>query len=132
MKIITFVAMLAISLVVFLGLNAPGSVGGAMTFMLLFLIAALAVGVYDAWTARRGLVGWIVSIIAAPFGGMISASAGAFVLEIAMPLVASTGALDGSLMQTGGPLLYLTINAQMLFTLFGAWFAVGLVNKCQR
>lgn len=132
MKVITLLAMLAISLIVFLGLIPPGSVGGAMTFAMLFLIAALIVGIYDAVSARRGVLGWIVSIIVALIGGMIGAAAGAFVLELAMPLLASMGALDGSLMQTGGPLLYLSINAQMLFTLFGAWFAVGLVNKWRR
>jgi hypothetical protein len=129
MKIIAVLAMLAISGIVFMGLIPPGSVGGAMTFALLFLIAAFAVGLYDAWSARRGVLGWIVSIMVALIGGLIGAAAGAFVFELAMPLVAKMGSLDGSLMQTGGPLLYLLINAQMLFTLFGAWFAVGLVNK---
>lgn len=129
MKIIAVVAMLGLSLIVFLGLIPPGSVGGAMTFTLLFLIAALAVGIYDAVSARRGVLGWIVSLVVAFIGGLIGAAAGAFVLEMAMPLVASMGSLDGSLMRTGGPLLYLAINAQMLFTLFGAWLAVGLVNK---
>lgn len=129
MKIIAVLAMLVISLTVFLDLIPAGSVGGAMTFTLIFLIAALAVGVYDAWSARRGVLGWIVSLVVAFIGGLIGAAAGAFVMEMAMPLLASMGSLSGSLMQTGGPLLYLAINAQMLFTLFGAWFALGLVNK---
>jgi hypothetical protein len=129
MKIITLIAMLAISLIVFLGLIPQGSVGGAMSFMLLFLIAALIVGIYDAWSARRGVLGWIVSLVVALIGGLIGAAAGAFALEMAMPLLASMGSLSGSLMQTGGPLLYLSINAQMLFTLLGAWLALGLVNK---
>ncbi len=129
MKFITVVAMLSISAIVFLGLIPQESVGGAMTFALLFLIAALAVGLYDAWSARRGVLGWIVSILVAVIGGFIGAAAGAFAFELVMPLVAKMGSLDGSLMQSGGPLLYLLINAQMLFTLLGAWLAVGLVNK---
>ena len=129
MTIIAVVAMLALSAIVYFGLLPLGSVGSAMTLSLLFLIAALAVGVYDAWSARRGVLGWIVSILVALVGGMVGAAAGAFALELAMPLLASMGSLDGSLMQSGGPLLYLAINAQMLFTLFGAWLAVGLVNK---
>jgi hypothetical protein len=129
MKIIAVVAMLALSAIVYFGLLPLGSVGSAMTLSLLFLIAALAVGIYDAWSARRGVLGWIVSLVVALVGGMVGAAAGAFLLELAMPLLASMGSLDGSLMQSGGPLLYLAINAQMLFTLFGAWLAVGLVNK---
>lgn len=125
MKIIALMAMLAISLVVYLGLIPQGSVGGAMTFTMLFLIAALAVGVYDAWIARRGVLGWMVSILVALIGGLIGAAAGAFALELAFTLVPP----QGSLMQTRGPLPYLSLNAQMLFTLLGAWLAVGLVNK---
>ena len=125
MKIITLIAMLAISLIVFLGLIPQGSVGGAMSFMLLFLLAALAVGIYDAWSARRGLLGWIVSLVVALVGALIGAAAGAFALELAFTLIPP----QGSLMQTGGPLLYLSINAQMLFTLLGAWLALGLVNR---
>lgn len=125
MKIITLIAMLAISLIVFLGLIPQGSVGGAMSFMLLFLLAALAVGIYDAWSARRGVLGWIVSLVVALVGGLIGAAAGAFALELAFTLIPP----QGSLMQLGGPLLYLSINAQMLFTLLGAWLALGLVNR---
>lgn len=125
MKIIALLAMLALSLIVFFDLIPQGSVGGAMTFSLLFLIAALVVGVYDAWSARRGVLGWIVSILVALAGGLIGAAAGAFALELAFTLLPPQGAL----MKIGGPLLYLSINAQMLFTLFGAWLSVGLVNK---
>lgn len=129
MKIIALLAVACLSLVVFLDLIPAESVGGAMTFALLFLIAALVAGVYDAMTARRGVLGWIVSIVVAVIGGFIGASAGAFVMELAMPLLASIGSLQGSLMETRGPLLYIAVNAQMLFTLFGAWLALGLVNR---
>lgn len=125
MKIIAILSMLAVSLVVALDLIPKGSVGGAMTFALLFILASLIVGIYEAWGNGRGVLGWIVSIIVAGIGGMIGAAAGALVLETVLTLLAP----EGSLMQIGGPLLYLSVNAQMLFTLLGAWLGLGIVNK---
>lgn len=129
MKIIALIAMLTISLIVFLGLIPQGSVGGSMALAGLFLLAALAVGIYDAWSARRGVLGWIVSIGVAFIGGIVGAAAGAFILESAIVLLAPVA---GSFMQNAGPLLYLGINAQILFTLLGAWLGLGIVNKFRR
>lgn len=125
MKLIVPLSLLAVSLIVFFDLIPKGSVGGAMTFVLLFLTAALAVGFYEAWGNRRGVLGWIVSIVVAVIGGIVGAAGGAFVLETALTLLQP----EGSLMQTGGPLLYLGVNAQMLFTLLGAWLGLGIVNR---
>lgn len=126
MKIIAVVAMLGVSAIVALGLIPQGSVGGSMAIAGVFLIAALTVGIYEAWGNRRGVLGWIVSLIVAFIGGLIGAAAGAFLLESAIMLLAPVA---GSLMQNAGPLLYVGINAQMLVTLAGAWLALGIVNK---
>ena len=44
-----------------------------------YLVAALALGIHEAWTQKRGVLGWIVNIVvslvgafvAAPLGGMV-------------------------------------------------------------
>lgn len=125
MKLITLISILAISLVVFLDMIPRGSVGGAMTLFGLLILAALIVGLYDAWSNKRGVLGWIVSIIVAVVGGFLGAAAASVVLESVLTHLQP----EGPLMQTGGPLLYVSVNGQMLFTLAGAWLALALVNR---
>ncbi|MGD9785756.1 MAG: hypothetical protein AB7E80_14645 [Hyphomicrobiaceae bacterium] len=125
MKIIAVVALLAVTLLPMSGALPEASVGAAMTLTLLFLIAALAVGIFEAWSMRRGLLGWIVSIVAAVVGGFVGASIGAMILDISLTLLQP----EGPLMQTRHPLLYVSLNGQMLCTLAGAWIALWLVNR---
>ena len=50
-----------------------------MTIGFAYIAAALAVGIHEAWTQKRGVLGWIVNIVvsfvgafvAAPLGGMV-------------------------------------------------------------
>ena len=65
MKTIALIAVIAILLLEASGAIPQSSVGGPMTLALVFLIAALAVGIHDAWSNKRGVRGWVVSIAAA-------------------------------------------------------------------
>ncbi|MEQ1672399.1 MAG: hypothetical protein ABL893_16220 [Hyphomicrobium sp.] len=129
MKYITLIAMLGVTLIVASGGLPKGSVGGPMMLTLIFLCAALAAGLYEAWSARRGVVGWIVSVVVAFFGGLVGAFVGAMILESLLVLLLPFMKLEGSLMTTGGLPLYIDINAQMIFTMLGAWGALQLVNR---
>ena len=123
MVYIALVAVIGILLLQSTGSIPPASVGGSMTIGLAYLTAALAVGIHEAWTQRRGVLGWIVNIVvsfasalvAAPFGGMIIA------------ILLSDG--SRSLAASGGPRFSVALVGGMLVTLLGAWGALQIVNR---
>ena len=125
MKYIAPIAVIGILLLQLSGVVPQSSVGGPMTLALGFLVAAVAVGIQEAWSQKRGVLGWIVNVVVAFFGGIVGGLVGSMVLE-AIPALASFG---GSLAASGSLLLYILLAGHMLFVLFGAWFALRLVNK---
>lgn len=125
MKYLAPIAVIGILLLQLSGVVPQSSVGGPMTLALGFLVAAVAVGIQEAWSQERGVLGWIVNVVVAFFGGIVGGLVGSMVLE-AVPALAS---LAGSLASSGNVLLYVMLAAQMLFVLFGAWIALQLVNK---
>jgi hypothetical protein len=131
MKYITPIAVIGILLLQFSGAVPLASVGGPLTLALAFLVAALAVGVHEAWSRTRGVFGWIVSIFVAFLGGLVGASLGSSVLETILVLTATLTQVrvEGSLAASGHPLLYVLLAGQMLFTLFGAWIALAFANR---
>jgi hypothetical protein len=99
------------------------SVGGSMTIGFAFLAAALAVGVHEAWTKRRGFLGWIVNFVVSFMGAFVIAPLGGAIIAIALS--------DGSrsLAAAGGPRLTIALVGGMLVSLFGAWGALWIVNR---
>jgi hypothetical protein len=51
-----------------------------MTLALVFLIAAVTVGIHEAWSNKRGVRGWIVSIVASLAGAFVAAEIGGMVM----------------------------------------------------
>ena len=100
-------------------------VGGAMTLGLALLAAVPAVGIHEAWTKKRGVLGWIVNIVVSLVGAFLVAPLGGFVIVILLsPFVDRS-----SLAATGGPVLGVALAGQMLVVLLGAWGALQLVNR---
>jgi uncharacterized membrane protein YeaQ/YmgE (transglycosylase-associated protein family) len=81
MKIIVSVAVLAILLVQASGAVPNSSVGGPLTLAVVFFSAALAVAIHEAWTAWRGVVGWIVNIVVGYAGAFVAAELGNLLME---------------------------------------------------
>ena len=125
MRTITLLAVIAILLLEFSGAIPKSSVGGPLTLMLIFLLAMLAVGLNEAWSKKRGVLGWIVSIVVSVVGGFSGAVIGSTVLGAMLSLLQ----LEGSLVATGGPLLYVSLAGQMILTLLGSWIALQIVNR---
>jgi hypothetical protein len=124
MKYITLIAVIAILLLQLTGAIPQSSVGGPMTLALAFLVAAVAVGIHDAWSKKRGVLGWIVSIVVSLAGAFLAASLGSMVMgTILMHLN-----LEGSLADTRHPLLYVASAGMMLLTLLGSWIALWIVT----
>lgn len=129
MKYIGLIAVAAVVLLQFSDVVPKGSVGGSMTIAVAFLAAALAVGIYEAWSKRRGVLGWIVSIVVAVIGAIVAGLAGGTLVDMIMAVAATHLNIEGSLADTRHPLLYILAAAMMLFTLFGSWLALSLVNR---
>jgi hypothetical protein len=126
MKYITLIAVITILLLQLTGAIPESSVGGPMTLALAFLVAALAVGIHEAWSKKRGVLGWIVSIVASVVGGFLGAGFGSMVLESMLSLLLQP---EGSLVATRHPLLYVSLAGMMLLTLLGSWVALRIVSR---
>ena len=131
MKYIAPIAVIAIVLLQYSGAVPKSSVGGPITLALVFLGAAVAVGIHEAWTKKRGVLGWIVSIVVALVGAFLASQLGEL-LFVAILMLLSTLKLvnvTGSLAATGGALLYLGLAAMMLLMLLGSSIALSIVNR---
>ena len=129
MKYIAPIAVIAILLLQMSGAVPNSSVGGPMTLAMVFFAATLAVGINEAWTNKRGLLGWIVNIVVAFVGGFLAAELGNIHFPLILMLVSPLISLNGSLVATGGPILYIGLAAMMLLMLLGSWAALQLVNR---
>jgi hypothetical protein len=120
---IALIAVIGILLVQSSGAIPLASVGGSMTIGLVFIVAALAVGIHEAWTNKRGVLGWIVNMVVSFVGAFVAAPLGGMILGILLS--------DGSqpLAATGGPRFSVALAGGMLVTLLGAWGALWIVNR---
>jgi uncharacterized membrane protein YeaQ/YmgE (transglycosylase-associated protein family) len=81
MKYIALVAVIAIILLQFSGAVPQASVGGPMTLALVFFAAVLAVAIHEAWSNKRGALGWIVNIPVSFVGAFVAAELGNLILN---------------------------------------------------
>jgi hypothetical protein len=125
-NLMTYIALLAVIGILLLQLSGAvplASVGGSMIIGWAFLTAALAVGIHEAWTQKRGVLGWIVNIVVSFAGAFVAAPLGGMVV---VPMLS-----DGSrsLAAAGGPRFSVALAGMMLVTLLGSWGALWIVNR---
>ena len=130
MKYITLIAMtsivlLDIALQRVIGAVPQSSVAGTIALALAFIAAALAVGMHEAWSGKRGAVGWIVSVTVALLGALVGAGLSGIVLE---PILNLLG-VDESQADARHPLLWVASAGMMLHTLLGSWIALSIVKR---
>lgn len=101
------------------------SVGGSMTIGLAYIAAALAVGIHEAWTRRRGVLGWLVNLVVSFVGALAAAPLGGMVIVMLLSPLAT----GSSLAATGGQVFSLALAGGMLVTVLGAWGALWIVNR---
>jgi hypothetical protein len=128
MRIITVVSVIGIVLADVVGAIPRSSVGGPLTLLLMFFLAMLAVGLHEAWSNKRGVLGWIVSIVCSVIGGFAALSIGGLVMEEILPRLG----LNGPLATSQHPMRYISPAIMMVVTLLGAWAALQLVNRFRR
>ena len=125
MMYIALIAVIGILLLHSTGAIPLTGVGGAMTIGLALLATAPAVGIHEAWTKRRGVLGWIVNIFVSLVGAFLFAPLGGMVVV----LILSPFMDRPSLAATGGAVMYFALAGMMLVTLLGAWGALWIVNR---
>lgn len=123
MKIIALVAVMAMLLLSVAMPNA--SVGGPLTIMLILFLAMLAVGIHEAWSKKRGVLGWIVNIVVAVIGGFVAVAFAGMAMETILPHLH----LEGSLASSQHPLLYVVSAAMAILTMLGSWIPLQIVNR---
>ena len=126
---ISLIAVIGIMLLQASGAVPLSSVGGPMTLALAFFAAAMAVGIHEAWTKKRGVFGWIVNIVVSFVGAFFGAQIGGMIFMIVLMLLSPFVEMNGSLAATGGPLLFIALAVTMLATVWGSWGALWIVNR---
>jgi hypothetical protein len=124
-KYIALIAVIGILLLQWTGSIPQGSVGGSMTIGFAYIAAALAVGIHEAWTQKRGVLGWIVNIVVSFVGVFVAAPLGGMV----MAMILSPFMDKSSLAATGGPVMSVGLVGGMLVALLGSWGALQIVNR---
>jgi hypothetical protein len=123
-----YIALIAIGTLLLLELSGSiplSSVGGPMTIALVIFATALAVGIREAWINKRGILGWIASILVSLVGAYIAAEIGNLLIGAVFLLVSP----EGSLAETRHPLLYIWMIVTVLLTMTGSWLALRLVDR---
>ena len=125
MKYIALIAVIAIVSIQLFGVVPQSSVGGPMTLAFAFLVAALAVAIHDAWSIRRGVLGWFVCIVVSVVGAFLAAGVGGMIMDSILGQLN----LGTSLAASRHPLLFISSAGMMLLTIFGSWSALWVVNR---
>jgi hypothetical protein len=125
MPYIVPIAVIGILLLQASGSIPVASVGGSMMIGWAFLAAAPAVGIHEAWTKKRGVLGWIVNIVVSLVGAFLIAPLGG----MAIVIILSPFMDRSSLAATGGTVMYVALAGGMVVTLLGAWGALWIVNR---
>lgn len=125
MKTIILIAVAAMVLLELTDALPKSSVGGPMAMMLIVFLAVLALGLYEAWSQGRGVLGWIVSVATAIAGGVLGTAAAGFILETVLSLLN----LGVPLAASQHPLRYIASAGMMLFALLGSWLALQTVDR---
>jgi len=123
MKTIALLAVLATILLGLIGTNS--SVGGPLTIMLILFLTMLAVGIYEAWSNKRGALGWIVNIVASVIGGFVVAIFVGMAMEMMLPHLH----LEGSLASSQHPLLYIVLAGMAILAVLGSWTTLQIANR---
>ena len=126
MKYIAPIAVIGILLLQWTGTIPLDSVGGAMVIAMAVLVGTLAVAIHEAWTKKRGVLGWIVNIVVSFVGVFLAAPPGGMVVVMILGLFLD---VSGSLAATGGPAAAVGLAGMMVVALLGSWGALWIVNR---
>lgn len=126
MMYIVLIAVGGILLLQWTGVIPLDSVGGALVIAAAVIFGSIAVAIHEAWTKKRGALGWIVNIVISFVGALLLAPlGGAVMVMLLLPF------MDGasSLAAAGGAKMSVALAGQMAVSLLGSWGALWLLNR---
>ena len=125
MPYILLIAVVGVLLLHLTGAIPLSSVGGPMVIALAVFAATFAVAIFEAWTKRRGVLGWIVNIVSSFVATFVAAQlAGLLMVAILMPF-----AEGSSLAASGGAVMAVSLAGVMAAAVLGSWGALMIVNR---
>lgn len=125
MPTILLIAVIGVLLLHLTGAIPLSSVGGPMVIALAVFAATFAVAIFEAWTKRRGVLGWIVNIVSSFVATFVAAQlAGLLMVAILMPF-----AEGSSLAASGGAVMAVSLAGVMAAAVLGSWGALMIVNR---
>jgi uncharacterized membrane protein YeaQ/YmgE (transglycosylase-associated protein family) len=92
---------------------------------LVSFLVMLAVGIYEAWSNKRGPLGWIANIVLAVVGGLVALS----LMGMAMETIMTAIHFEGKLATSHHPLRYFADVAMPVCTVLGSWIAVNIIHR---
>lgn len=125
MKLITVIALAGILLLQVTHAIPQSSVGGPMVVAAAFLAAALAVAAHEAWTERRGPLGWVLNGAIALVAMFFAAQAGG----MAMVVLLAPFTDQSSLAASGSGVMATALAGAMAITLLGVRGALLLARR---
>jgi hypothetical protein len=126
MPYIVVIAVVTVLLLQWTGSIPLDSVGGAMVFAMPVLIGTLAIAIHEAWTKKRGVLGWIVNVVVTFLAAFLVAPLGGMVMVILL-----SPFMDGSssLAAAGDPQMSIALAGVMAIALLGSWGALRIVDR---
>jgi hypothetical protein len=101
------------------------SVGGPMVIAFAVFAATFAVAIFEAWTRRRGVLGWIVNIVFSFLGTFVAAQLGGLL----MVLILMPFAEGSSLAASGGAVMAISLAGVMAASVLGSWGTLMILNR---
>jgi hypothetical protein len=125
MPIILLIAVAGVLLLHLTGAIPLSSVGGPMVIALAVFVATFAVAIFEAWTKRRGVLGWIVNIVSSFVATFVAAQLGGLLMvAILMPF-----AEGSSLAASGGAVMAVSLAGVMAASVLGSWGTLMILNR---
>lgn len=125
MKIIVFSTIASILLLQAFGLIPMSSIEGPLVIAMVVFAGAIAVGLHEAWTEKRGVLGWLLNIVIVLVSAFFAAQAGGML----MVLLLKPYTQQSSLAAAGGGVMMVALIGAVITTLFGVWGALRLVKR---
>jgi hypothetical protein len=125
MPYILLIAVVGVLLLHGSGAIPLSSVGGPMVIAFAVFCATLAVAIFEAWTKRRGVLGWIVNIVSSFLGTFVAAQLGGLL----MVLILMPFAEGSSLAASGGAVMAISLAGVMAASVLGSWGTLMILNR---
>ena len=126
MTYIVLIAVISVLLLQWTGSIPLDSVGAAMVIAVPVLAGTLAVAIHEAWTKKRGVLGWIVNIVVSFVGAFLLAPLAGMVMAMLLsPFMEGASSLAAA----GDPQMSIALAGHVALTLLGTWCALWLINR---